>query len=718
MKKRKGEKKKEIQGKRKGFRNISSKILLFIGGTVIISFFVLFIIIAQVTDKSVTELGNTGLESKSQAAANDINSYFVQYYQAVSTIADNSEVQALVNHAGGGTKIEQTPSFPEVVNTLHNIRSTSSEAVMSVIVADVDNSQFVADDGSLSADDWIITERSWFQQLKAAGEPIMSDPYLDVITNKQVVGISAPVFKAGTTEVNGAVNIDLALDEVGKMMSSYKLGDTGKFMLTTAGGQIIYHPNDKFVDKNIEDLGFSGNIKKALTSQKIGAIDYTVEGKHCYGYSTAVGNTGWILTTGLPDKEYNQAYTAVRNSMLLIFVVILALMAIVILLVSRHIVTPIKKLTSTADLIADGNLDIVIDSYSADETGRMSEALSRTVLQLQRYLAYIQEITKTLENMAEGDMRIHLEEDYVGEFASIRTAFDSIAVSLNHALHLINDTAGQVSTGADQVSNGAQALAAGAAEQAASIEQLSASVTSIADQAGENFENVRTATQYVKKTSVNVVSGNEHMVQLTEAMNEIGGASGQIVNITKVIEDIAFQTNILALNAAIEAARAGDAGKGFAVVADEVRSLAAKSAEAAKQTADLIHHSVTTVSKGTQITRETAEILQEVEESTIRVTESFAKIEQASANQADAIEQVKLGLEQVSAVVQTNAATAEQNSATSEEMSAQAATLRQEVGRFKLEKESCDIFSEVPRQQGRDEANSLVSESALDLGKY
>lgn len=718
MKRRKGERKKVTQVKKKGFRTISSKILAFIGGTVILSFVILILIITKITDNSVTELRNGELAAQSQAAANDINRYFIQYYQAVSVIANNSEVQALVNKTGGGIKMEQTPSFDGVVNTLHNIRSASSEAVMSVIVADVDTSRFVADDGSLSADDWVITERSWFQQLKEAGEPIMSDPYLDVITKKQVVGISAPVFKTGTKEVNGAVNIDLALDEVGKMMSSYKLGHTGQFMLTTAGGQIIYHPNGKFVNKNIEELGFSDNLKKALTSQKTGNIDYTVEGKHNYGYSAAVGDTGWILTTGLPDKEYNQAYTTVRNSMLGIFAIILVIMAIVIMIVSRQIVTPIKKLTSMADLIADGNLDVVIDSCSADETGQMSDALSRTVVQLRRYLAYIKEITNTLESMAEGDMRIHLEEDYVGEFASIRTAFDSIAISLNHALHLINDTAGQVSIGAEQVSNGAQALASGSAEQAASIEQLSASVTAIAEQAEENFENVRMATRYVEKTGVDVVSGNEHMIQLTEAMNEIGSASDQIASITKVIEDIAFQTNILALNAAIEAARAGDAGKGFAVVADEVRSLAAKSAEAANQTADLIHHSVTTVSKGTQITKETAKILQDVEESAHRVTESFAKIEQSSAEQAGAIEQVKQGLGQVSAVVQTNAATAEQNSATSEEMSAQAAALHQEVGRFKLAKETCDILSESSHQAEKPETKAPVSESTLELGKY
>jgi methyl-accepting chemotaxis protein len=719
MQKRKKGKEKVKRRSGKGFRTISSKILTFIGGTMLLSFVILLLIITRITSDSVTKLRDDELAAQSEAAANDINSYFVPYFEAASVIAKNSAVEALVTEATGNKKMDQASSLKQVVDTLHNIQSTGSESVMSIVVADVDTSQFVANDGSFSAADWVITSRPWFQELEAAGEPIMSAPYLDVITNKQVVGISAPIFKKGTTQIIGAVNIDLALDDLGKMASSYKLGETGRFLLASGNGQIIYHPNADLINKNVEETDFSDNLKQALLSGKTGNLSYKVDGEQTHGCVAAVGSTGWTLTTGMPDKEYNQSYTAVRNTTLIIFIIVFVIVTVVVLLLSRQIVTPIKRLTDTANLIADGDLNVTVDVKSADETGRMGESLNRTVVQLRRYIAYIKEITGTLENMAQGDMRIHLQEDYVGEFASIRTAFGAISASLNHALHLINDTAEQVSVGADQVSNGAQALAAGSSEQAASIEELSASVTTIAEQAEENSGNVRTATEFVVKTSMDVAAGNEHMTQLTEAMSEIGSASDEIANITKVIEDIAFQTNILALNAAIEAARAGDAGKGFAVVADEVRSLAAKSAEAAKQTADLIHHSVITVSKGTQITSETAKILQQVELSTLRVTESFTKIEAASEEQATAIEQVKLGLAQVSSVVQTNAATAEENSATSEEMSAQATTLREEVGRFKLEAATkSDDFSVVSHESEEFETEEFTSDSSFDFGKY
>ena len=180
------------------------------------------------------------------------------------------------------------------------------------------------------------------------------------------------------------------------------------------------------------------------------------------------------------------------------------------------------------------------------------------------------------------------------------------------------------------------------------------------------------------------------MQHLNTAMKEIGESSQKISKITKLVEDIAFQTNILALNAAVEAARAGDAGKGFAVVADEVRNLAAKSAEAAKQTADLIQISTATVSEGERLASETLKLLETVFEKAKVVSRSIEDIEHASTEQASAIEQINLGLSQVSSVVQTNAATAEESSAASEELAAQAQTLQQEVGKFKLHKDQQD----------------------------
>ncbi|MPN20927.1 Methyl-accepting chemotaxis protein IV [bioreactor metagenome] len=174
------------------------------------------------------------------------------------------------------------------------------------------------------------------------------------------------------------------------------------------------------------------------------------------------------------------------------------------------------------------------------------------------------------------------------------------------------------------------------------------------------------------------------MQEMLKAMHEIKDASGQINNIIKTIEDIAFQTNILALNAAVEAARAGTAGKGFAVVADEVRNLAGKSAEASQNTSVLIENALTAVQNGTNIADETAQSLTKVVSGVAEVAKTAADITEASTRQAEAASQINMGIEQISGVVQTNSATAEESAATSQELLQKAEHLAHLVRTFKL----------------------------------
>lgn len=391
------------------------------------------------------------------------------------------------------------------------------------------------------------------------------------------------------------------------------------------------------------------------------------------------------------DKRSAEIQNDVKNSVTASVIIILSVilvMFVLSLLIVRYLRNNIKYITGVSKRIAQGELSVKIDEskITRDEIGQLCSATGQILSQLNGYVSYIKEITQVLDTMAGGDMRVSLHNDYTGEFASIKDALLRISSSLNQTLSAIAVSSEQVDAGARQVSDGAQALAQGTTEQASTIQELSASITDVSEEVRKNAANVRQAADYVGHTVSGVEQSNTYMQQMLTSMDDINRSSGEISKIIKVIDDIAFQTNILALNAAVEAARAGDAGKGFAVVADEVRNLASKSADAAKQTAVLIEGSIQVVAGGSKFAENTARALEDVSAKAIQIKDIISEIDRASSAQATAITQITQGLEQISAVVQTNSATAEESAAASEQLSGQSAMLHTEVSKFTLDK--------------------------------
>ncbi len=293
------------------------------------------------------------------------------------------------------------------------------------------------------------------------------------------------------------------------------------------------------------------------------------------------------------------------------------------------------------------------------------------------------------QNLAEADQRTSAVASQMATLAMIATGVAlllaaiaayfitrSITKPLNRIISGLNEGADQVNDAAAQVSGASQRLAEGASEQASSLEETSSALEQMAAMTRTNAENAKEANNLSGQARDAAQSGDRTMDRLNNAMSAITDSSGQISKIIKVIEEIAFQTNLLALNAAVEAARAGEHGKGFAVVADEVRNLAQRAAQAARETTGLIEASTTKAKEGTAVADEVGQALGAIVGDVTKVTDLIDGITRASEEQAQGVDQVNTAVSQMDRVTQQNAAGAEESASAAEELSAQAQTVK------------------------------------------
>ena len=339
-----------------------------------------------------------------------------------------------------------------------------------------------------------------------------------------------------------------------------------------------------------------------------------------------------------------------------------------------------NAVVGTLQMIADGDLSADITPYDANDV--VSIALKHTIDALRSLI--IEDGGKALHAASEKDLVARVQREYKGEFARLKTDINLLMQTLEDAISQVGDAVSQVTSASNEIAGGAQSLAEGANEQASSLEEVSSSLEEMSSMTKQNADNSTQAKHLVGESGESINEANEAMERMAKAIREIKASSDNTAKIIKTIDEIAFQTNLLALNAAVEAARAGEAGKGFAVVAEEVRNLAMRSAEAAKNTTDMIEASVKNADMGVRITEDVARALQKTVSSSSKVSDLIAEIAAASNEQAQGIEQINMAVAQMNQVTQQNAANSEESASAAEELSSQATELSNMVAEFKL----------------------------------
>ena len=518
-------------------------------------------------------------------------------------------------------------------------------------------------------------DMEWFYGAYNSGKPYWTQVY--EFDGVDMVSYIEPVTMGGA--VIAVVGVDIAINEIIEVVKGIKIYETGFAILEDNQGALI--------ESNSVISGFTSNDRNKLAGSA-----NTAQGEV---FEVELNGVRYVATRKSLLNDYNVYILATRTELnaekvksimtfVIIFPTVLLIVVIVSIFIGKSFSKPLialsafmTKASTTGDL-SMSQVDIeVVGKYT-----QYNDEIGQAIKSCAGFINRITAISEELETIATGDLTTELAplsaRDVMGN------SLQSMSRRLSEMFGEITRSAMHVSAGSRQVAGGAQSLAQGATEQAASIEELSSSITDIAEKTKANAGMAMKAVKLADTIKESAEKGSGHMSEMIAAVNKINEASNSISKVNKVIDDIAFQTNILALNAAVEAARAGQHGKGFAVVAEEVRNLAAKSAEAAKETGGLIENSIEKANLGVRIAGETADSLTKIVSGIGESNQLVGEIAKLSEEQSRGIEQVNVGIDQVAQVVQQNSATAEESAASSEEMSSQSAVLQELIAQFRL----------------------------------
>ena len=680
----KPKKEKQFKAKKQAGRGrIQKEILVQIGRTVTGLLVVLALVMGVMLTSIVNDANKTEIQLRSEVASWEVSDFFQPYLGMVENMAMNPQAQQVLFDTVEGKNIKRQRDYATTERYLYNLAKGDDNPVDAAWLVDLDSSSLMMSSGYTSSGGFDASQYEWYACIET-NQTVYSEPYISFTSEVPVISLACPVYSDDEEPVLlGIAGVDVKLDKVAEVMLHHTIGKTGFSVLISGTGVVAYAPTQEIILKNMSELDVNPESIEAILSQTPQSMKVKFGSGSEYGHFANVGTTGYMVLSLMPLGEYYQSTVLCLALLTLLMAVACVFIYLGIRKSAQRITKPVEELKDIAEKLADGNLDVELSVTADNEIGELAYYIGKTVDRLKEYIVYIDEIAAVLDNMANGDLRIELKNDYVGEFAKLKDALFKISAGLTTVVSGIQGSSNQVLSGSDELANVSQALAEGATMQTMAVETLLTTTNKIMEEVEANRVKAEESAKETERVTGKMEENQELMNRMAEAMDKIQATSQEVVGIIQAIETIADQTNLLALNASIEAARAGEAGRGFAVVADEIGKLADESSKAANNTRALIQVSLDEIAKGNEMAGEVKASLQDAVVAFDKVSEMITQTANLAVEQAEDMEQVRKGVEEINQGISENSAIAEEASATSQELATQAANLNDLIGNFK-----------------------------------